>query len=95
MTNDSEGDKQVAFADPASADFVRRFVGPARDVNDFYFDVAYSGKPEQCDTTDGTCETMRREMRFEQPAKADEDNAHRYVLDVDGNGKSETFYRSM
>lgn len=85
----------VTFADPAASDSVRRFVGAARDVHEFYFDIAYSGKPEQCDANDGTCDVLRQEFRFANAVKADEDNDHKYVLDVDGNGKSEIFHRSM
>jgi hypothetical protein len=74
---------------------IRQFTGPARDVLEYYFDVAYSGKPEQCDMMDGTCDLLQQVYRFSDPIKADEDNDHKYILDVDGNGKSETFHRSM
>ena len=95
VTNGAEGDRTVTIADPAVSHSIRRFVGSARDVNEYYFDVAYDGEAEQCDEPDGTCDLLHREFRFANPVKADEDNDHKYILDIDGNGKSETFHRSM
>jgi hypothetical protein len=95
VTNDVEGQREVRFADPSSSDSLRRFIGPASDINEYYFDVAYANAPTQCDQMDRTCAVLRKEMRFEKTMTKDEGNEYKYVLDVDGNGWSDRFHRLM
>lgn len=95
VTGDQEGEREVRFADDRAGDAVRRFSGSVADINDHYFDVAFSGAPAQCDRVDGTCEAMRKDFRFEHKMVKEEVNKFKYVLDVDGNGWSGKFHRLM
>lgn len=74
VANDIEGEREVRFADDKADDSIRRFIGPVRDINEFYFDVAYAGTPVQCDIEDETCEVMKRELRFVPAMSKDEGN---------------------
>lgn len=95
VANDIEGTREVRFADPTASDSLRRFIGPTRDINEHYFDIAYANAPVQCSVEDETCEVMKREMRFVPTMSKDEGNQYKYVMDVDGNGWSDRFHRLM
>lgn len=71
------------------------FTAPVAAINDFYFNVAFAGQPVQCDELDGTCKNLQREYRFEEGMSSTEQNAFKYVIDVDGNGFSGRFHRLM
>lgn len=95
VANNNNGTRQVRFADAKAGDLVRRFEAPTKDVNAFYFDVAFTGAPTQCEEADGSCETLLHEYRFQQPLAKSASNSYKYVLDVDGNGWSPDFRRLL
>ncbi|WVF69132.1 hypothetical protein IAT40_003906 [Kwoniella sp. CBS 6097] len=61
----------------------------------FYYDMKLSGSPIQCSEEDGTCDDMRREIRWAGHQGAEELNRHKFLLDIDGNGWSGRFRRLM
>ena len=93
MANNADGEKDLFYTDPASS--LRKFRADARDAAAFYLDVAYEGVPTQCDVQDGTCEAMKRRFRFEPRLTKEQENAFKFVLDVDDNTVSGDFRRKM
>ncbi|KAK4705426.1 hypothetical protein P7C70_g776, partial [Phenoliferia sp. Uapishka_3] len=93
LTSDRDGERDVLYADPELDDAIRRFKGPAVDINAFYFDVGFSGSPVQCDTEDKTCEIMVQELKFLPAMSKEYSRLFKYVLDVDSNGPSPDFHR--
>ncbi|GAA6038222.1 hypothetical protein JCM8097_005801 [Rhodosporidiobolus ruineniae] len=86
------------IASRSSDDALRRLSAPAPAVAQHYLDVAFHGKPVQCSTKDKTCALLSHEFRFEQGGRVlnqDEENAYKYILDVDANYPSGKFKRMM
>lgn len=79
--------------DPSSPDGVVTQTFKKSIVNPAMMDVAFAGKPGQCE--DEVCKEVeerwewRRRMGFKEAVK------YKYVLDVDGNGWSSRFKRLM
>ncbi|WWC70900.1 uncharacterized protein I206_104852 [Kwoniella pini CBS 10737] len=65
------------------------------EAMDFFYDIKLSGGPIQCDTEDGTCDDMQKEIQWAGHQSADELNRHKFLLDIDGNGWSGRFRRLM
>ncbi|KAM0753173.1 hypothetical protein T439DRAFT_286654 [Meredithblackwellia eburnea MCA 4105] len=94
-TTDREGEREVLFADKEAGDAARRFKGPTADINEYYFDVGFTGLPTQCNAADDTCDLMVKEMRFlpnMNPAFA---QTFKYILDIDSNSASKDFHRML
>lgn len=65
-------------------------------VNEHYFDIRFTGQPIQCEASDGTCESMLRQLPFtDKHMGGEEANSYKYIFDVDGNGWSGRFHRLM
>lgn len=92
-TSSSPGDMLVHYSTPTGA--LTSFSAPITSINSFYFDVSFAGQPVQCNETDGTCKNLKEKYRFEEGMSSTEQNAWKYVLDVDGNGVSGRFHRMM
>ncbi|KAI5477189.1 glycosyltransferase family 90 protein [Pseudohyphozyma bogoriensis] len=91
LTSQNTGEREVRFADPKANNAVRRFRGKNADINEYYFDVGFTGSPTQCNKEDKTCELMSKEFRFTPSFGKDRSNKYKYILDVDGNGYSTDF----
>lgn len=68
---------------------------PAKEMAEFFFDMALAGNPIQCDNLDGTCDEMMKEIEWAAWQSPEELNQHKFLLDVDGNGWSGRFRRLM
>ncbi|WVQ98701.1 hypothetical protein IAU59_005832 [Kwoniella sp. CBS 9459] len=70
------------------AEFTREQLG-------VYLDVGLTGKPNQCDQEDGTCDEMANEIDFMSRVSKEHSLQYKYVVDVDGNGWSSRFRRLL
>lgn len=66
----------------------------AAELASSYGDVRLAGKPMQCGAKE-TCNAMAEEIDFAPAVLPKNTWMFRYVLDVDGNGWSERFYRLL
>ncbi|KZS91031.1 hypothetical protein SISNIDRAFT_517630 [Sistotremastrum niveocremeum HHB9708] len=62
-------------------------------LNAALVDVAFTGRPVQCDRV--TCAILEKEYEFRKKQTPEEANRYKYFLDVDGNGWSARFRRLM
>ncbi|KDQ16303.1 glycosyltransferase family 90 protein [Botryobasidium botryosum FD-172 SS1] len=67
-------------------------VGP---MNDLFVDVAFTGKPVQCDIMGSACRKAEEGWEFRRPQKWEQANQFKYMMDIDGNGWSARFKRLM
>ncbi|KLT40244.1 hypothetical protein CC85DRAFT_249776 [Cutaneotrichosporon oleaginosum] len=64
-------------------------------ANTARFDMAFVDAPIQCDDGDGTCAEIAAEYPYRQRVSREEADAHKYVVDVDGNAWSARFQRLL
>ncbi|WVQ73253.1 hypothetical protein IAR50_002821 [Cryptococcus sp. DSM 104548] len=68
---------------------------PTDEAMEFFYDIKLAGDPIQCDTDDGTCDDMRREIEWAPRQSGDDLNRNKFLLDIDGNGWSGRFRKLM
>lgn len=64
-------------------------------ANAAHFDMAFVDAPIQCDDEDGTCAEIAAEYPYRGRVSREDADAHRYVVDVDGNAWSARFQRLL
>ncbi|WWC93159.1 uncharacterized protein L201_008127 [Kwoniella dendrophila CBS 6074] len=65
-------------------------------INEEQMDIAFTGKPLQCDERDGTCDQIGAEYAFSESRMNHQDALqYKYVVDVDGNAWSARFNRLL
>lgn len=64
-------------------------------ANPHYFDMGFVDQPIQCNVEDGTCDDIKREYPFRDYVYAEDVGKYKYFIDVDGNGWSARFQRSL
>ena len=60
-----------------------------------YLDFAFSGKAGQCTEIDGSCDAVKRLIKFVPTIGWGEANDFKYLLDLDGNAWSGRFHRLL
>ena len=80
MTNEQEGDSTIHWA--AEDGILKASTEPIVDINERYTDVEFTGKPIQCDESDGTCEALSRMFDWHGNMGQEEANSYKYIFDM-------------
>ncbi|ODO05163.1 hypothetical protein L198_01851 [Cryptococcus wingfieldii CBS 7118] len=68
---------------------------PTDEAMEFFYDIKLAGDPIQCDSDDGTCDDLRREIEWAPRQSGEDLNQNKFLLDIDGNGWSGRFRKLM
>lgn len=83
----------VLLTDPASPDSIKTQTFKKSIVNPAMMDIAFAGKPSQCEVE--VCKEVEQRWEWRRRMGVKEAGRYKYVLDVDGNGWSSRFKRLM
>lgn len=70
------------------------FLALSKSLTSHYLDLKFLSPPQQCGDPIA-CENLKKDFEWDEWMSVEEQNLSKYILDVDGNGWSGRFHRSV
>ena len=93
VTDEQEGNRLVHWADRDGT--LRASTEPVVDINERYTDIAFSGRPGQCDEGDGTCDALSRIFKWHSGMGQEEANNYKYIFDMGNDFSIKVIYAQL